>query len=236
MFDAPLPPLFPPPPLPAPAMPVGAVVAFAGTLGPPQPNGSSPQNNCGESGDYSTDPVEAWGWMFCDGRTLSRDRYPELFQVLGYRYGGSDSDFRIPDYRGYFLRGTDCGRQLDPNRSERKDAAGYSSEQVGSTQEDALQCHRHSYVQPKGETSAQPGSGTAVAAAVPDQCTGYPDEKVCNSGVKTSEEETRPVNIYVNYLIKFTYGPWPCLVTISSHRDARPEWLLPATERSNHEQ
>ena len=59
--------------------PVGAVIAYAG----------------------GTDvTVEALGWMLCDGRTLEPALYPELFAVLGYRYGGSAEHFQLPDYRG----------------------------------------------------------------------------------------------------------------------------------------
>ena len=204
-----------PPPLPIgfPGVPAGAVVAFAGALGSPLPNSASPPDSATGDTSYVTDPIEAWGWMLCDGRALDSAEYPELFQVLGYRYGGSGASFNIPDYRGYFLRGTDSGRELDPDRSQRQNAAGETSEQVGSTQQDALQCHRHSYTEPKGQTTAEPGSGSAVASAVPEQCTGYPDEAVCNTAVKTSKDETRPVNIYVNYLIKFTYGPYGPLFT-----------------------
>lgn len=43
--------------------------------------------------------LEARGWMICDGRTLSAARYPELFAVLGYSYGGQDDLFLLPDYR-----------------------------------------------------------------------------------------------------------------------------------------
>lgn len=78
--------------------PVGAVVAFAGPLGAAR-----------ESDPYQTSAIEQGGWMACDGRTLAPADYPELFVVLGYQYGGDGNSFRIPDYRGYFLRGPDDG-------------------------------------------------------------------------------------------------------------------------------
>lgn len=34
--------------------------------------------------------------MYCDGRPLRAEQYPELFAVLGYTYGGSESHFNIP--------------------------------------------------------------------------------------------------------------------------------------------
>lgn len=39
------------------------------------------------------------GWLYCDGRSLSVRVYPELFKILGYNYGGSKGEFRLPDLR-----------------------------------------------------------------------------------------------------------------------------------------
>jgi hypothetical protein len=56
--------------------PVGSIVAFAG--------------------DVTKNVIESSGWMLCDGRMLNAAQYPLLFAVIGYRYGGSDGQFRIP--------------------------------------------------------------------------------------------------------------------------------------------
>lgn len=93
--------------------PVGCVSAFAGALGPPNTTDADVRQ------DYVTNPIEAWGWMACDGRALSSYEYPELFAVLGYTYGGSGDHFCIPDYRGSFLRGNDTGTQNAPNLGTR---------------------------------------------------------------------------------------------------------------------
>lgn len=39
------------------------------------------------------------GYLFCDGGTYDTGDYPELFDVVGYVYGGSGSDFNVPDLR-----------------------------------------------------------------------------------------------------------------------------------------
>lgn len=46
------------------------------------------------------------GFIECDGRTVSRVDYPDLFNVLGYQYGGSGNNFRLPNYRNRLLMGT----------------------------------------------------------------------------------------------------------------------------------
>lgn len=56
------------------------------------------------------------GWLVCNGATLDVDAYPQLFNVLGYTYGGSGNKFKLPDLRGEFLRGFDGNRGIDPGR------------------------------------------------------------------------------------------------------------------------
>ena len=102
MFERMLPP-FPGLPLPSPfpaavpsagAVPPGTIVAFAGDIeapvsSPPDPNGQPPIVDS----QHAIPVIEAWGWMVCDGRSLDVSSYPNLFAVLGYRYGGSDTTF-----------------------------------------------------------------------------------------------------------------------------------------------
>lgn len=46
------------------------------------------------------------GYLLCDGTSLLRASYPELFAVIGTAFGSADSThFNIPDLRGEFLRG-----------------------------------------------------------------------------------------------------------------------------------
>lgn len=60
----------------------GEVKAFAGTLAPE-------------------------GYLFCQGQTVSRTTYAELFAAIGTAHGQGDGSttFNLPDYRGQFLRG-----------------------------------------------------------------------------------------------------------------------------------
>lgn len=56
------------------------------------------------------------GYLKCDGGLVSRYQYARLFQVIGYTYGGSGDNFRLPDLRGEFIRGFDDGRGVDAGR------------------------------------------------------------------------------------------------------------------------
>lgn len=57
------------------------------------------------------------GYLLCHGQTLNRNQYQQLFNAIGYTYGGSGDQFRIPDLRGEFIRGFDSGRGADRNRT-----------------------------------------------------------------------------------------------------------------------
>lgn len=57
-------------------------------------------------GEYklSAKQGDFYGWMLCDGRSLSRSNYAPLFDVVGTRFGSDDElTFKLPDYRGRVL-------------------------------------------------------------------------------------------------------------------------------------
>jgi hypothetical protein len=41
------------------------------------------------------------GWLYCDGSLYDCKEYPELFNVIGYSYGGSGEQFAVPDLPTY---------------------------------------------------------------------------------------------------------------------------------------
>ena len=59
------------------------------------------------------------GWLLCAGQTLSRDTYPDLFEVLSTNYntgGEAVTDFRLPDLRGRVIAGQDDMGGISANR------------------------------------------------------------------------------------------------------------------------
>lgn len=183
-------------------VPVGSIIAFAGQVGTftnPLPESVS-----------TTQPIEAFGWMVCDGSSLIVSEYPELYSALGNLYGtsgsGANTTFNLPDLRGQFLRGIGTD---DASNESRTASQGGTKSGVGSTQLDALQTHEHKYTEPSGSPApGQNGSGTATvnANAITTEVTNIPK-------IKVSQYETRPTNVFVNYLIKYTYK----LPTYKSH-------------------
>lgn len=54
---------------------------------------------------YPTQRVIPAGFLIADGRSLKKSEYPELFNVLGYIYGGSGENFNLPNFSdGRFMR------------------------------------------------------------------------------------------------------------------------------------
>jgi microcystin-dependent protein len=53
---------------------------------------------------YSARAEDYPGWLICDGRSLYRCQYTNLFDVIGTTYGSdSDDTFKLPDCRGRIL-------------------------------------------------------------------------------------------------------------------------------------
>lgn len=61
---------------------------------------------------YSLKNANHDGWLLCNGNTYSTTAYPELYNVIKFTYGGSGTQFKVPDYRGYFLRGVGTASNL----------------------------------------------------------------------------------------------------------------------------
>lgn len=67
-------------------------------------------------GDYkwSSRPADFDGWLLCDGRAVFRDAYPQLFSIIGTKFGSGNgtTTFNIPDSRGRVCGGIGQGSGL----------------------------------------------------------------------------------------------------------------------------
>lgn len=164
--------------------PVGTIVAFAGSTAPS-------------------------GWLLCDGTQVSRSTYATLYSVVANAYGSGDgtTSFHLPDLRGRFLRGVDGSAGVDPDKATRTaiNAGGNTGNLVGSVQGHQFGSHRHPY--------SRGDSGGAVwcndGATMGLQCLGTTRTITYTTGNGTNlielegGNETRPVNAYVNFIIKY---------------------------------
>ena len=121
------------------------------------------------------------GYLQCDGSTVSRTTYVDLFTEIGTIYGVGDGSttFDIPDLRGEFLRGWDDARGVDTGRA------------LGSTQTDLFKAHTH------------PSSALNIHSAHTVMSGGIGVANDGNSTGSTGGTETRPRNVAVMYVIKY---------------------------------
>ena len=154
------------------------------------------------SGDSST--VQDGSWMLCDGEEISREEYAGLFDVIGTSWGQGDGErtFELPDLRGVFLRGTDYGANRDPDTHDRFNGRNLPGE-VGSFQPDAFQAHHHiTRFTPNGQRSGNNSSNYGIGA-IEGERDGVGEPSMMEGfGEIRYSSETRPVNAYVNWLIK----------------------------------
>lgn len=133
------------------------------------------------------------GFLLCNGSAVSRVTYSALFTAIGTAYGSGDGSttFNVPDLRGLFIRGTDNGAGRDPDAASRVAllAGGATGDAVGSYEADALASHRHTV-----SISAVAAGGAAGSGLV--QTGGSTNTSL------TGGNETRPKNVYANYIIK----------------------------------
>lgn len=156
------------------AIPAGMIMAFAG--------------------DTNKIPQ---GWMLCDGRELSRSDYASLFLTIGTAWGAGNgtTTFNLPDTRGYFLRGVSGNASLDPDKNARTASkiGGNFGNNIGSKQDYQIQSHSHALgTSNSGNIYDSGGSRSAVSWFGGGS----------NVTAIAGGNETRPVNIYVHYIIK----------------------------------
>ena len=142
-------------------------------------------------------------WEVCDGRPIdatTHRKYQSLYETIGTKYGGTDSsDFRLPDIRGNFIRGTADGSDKDPERGDRTAlyAGGNTGDQTGSYQDDAFKNHRHSIKNTTGNFGVAGGNPTAKMYF-------WKEGNNTDVGNYGSANESRPDNYATIFLIKVT--------------------------------
>ncbi len=92
------------------------------------------------------------GYLYCDGSAVSRGTYATLYGIIGNTFGSGDGSttFKLPDYRGKFLRGVNDSSGNDPDASSRTAQAsgGNSGDAAGSIQAEGFKTHTNSITDP----------------------------------------------------------------------------------------
>jgi microcystin-dependent protein len=156
-----------------PSMPAGSIIAYGGRNIP-------------------------YGWLLCDGNTINRSQYNNLFLAIDSVWGNGDgfSTFHLPDLRGQFLRGVSMSSNIDPDTLNRtaKYNGGNVGNKVGSYQNEEFKLHNHS-------SNFGTASGCGPMAGLNTISGG----SYCNPSVSNNSggNETRPKNAYIYYIVKY---------------------------------
>jgi microcystin-dependent protein len=177
-------------------IPIGVIEAFGGTTAPT-------------------------GWLICDGSQVSRTTYADLYAVIGNNFGSGNgtTTFHLPDLRGRFVRGRANGQTTDPDRAGRTalNSGGNTGDNVGSAQAYATARpsnafvtgnesanHTHPQTEARGATGGSFLAATQVATTAGNNVsTGIQSSNHTHTVTSGGDNETRPINVYVNYIIKF---------------------------------
>jgi len=168
------------------ATPAGVIVPFGGTSAPT-------------------------GYLACQGQIVSRSTYAALFAAIGTTWnlaGESSSEFRLPDLRGAFLRGTGSNATYDMSNGN-----GFAGQAVGSFETDQMQHHEHGldWFNGNGTTdfannylakAASDGSGLGNASASYTNTSVIGGPISGTAGIVSTGDETRPFNASILYCIK----------------------------------
>lgn len=160
------------------------------------------------------------GWAMCDGSAVSRTEYAALFAVIGTTYGVGDGSttFNLPDMRGEFLRGLDnmgtaagargldsdgTARTVGQTQANATAANGLSTTSGGShTHRLSIRGVTASGSNAAGTASLMNNTPTGTAVTLNSNNTANTTGSTHSHSMQSSDTETRPRNMAVNYIIK----------------------------------
>lgn len=163
------------------------------------------------------------GWLLCNGSAVSRSTYADLYAVIGNTHGegNGSTTFNVPDFCGRFLRGMDDGQGRDPNAASRTamNTGGNTGDAIGTVQGGATALatgssplvlgaddgnHTHDFQVLSSDTFNgtlnYPWVFRTTASTTDTASSTLSSHSHTITG--GGDDETRPVNAYVNFIIK----------------------------------
>lgn len=139
---------------------------------------------------FSAHQYDHHGWLICDGRSLSRTDYAELYEIIGIQFGAnSDSTFKIPDMRGRVAGGIGDGDGLTFRTTGNVVGSETHTLTVGE-----MPTHNHDIIDPgHAHTITDPGHSHTMPVSSTDLAvtnSGPNDDVGQGSGYNTSTSTT----------------------------------------------
>ena len=140
------------------------------------------------------------GYLACDGASLLRADYVDLFAAIGTTHGAADgTHFNVPDMRGLFVRGAGSHGTMT------KAAGGaFNGGSVGATSNDSMQGHYHAHT-PNSPLMTLPGGSSFIGSGgfTVDYSGSVTSPKTDGTnGTPRTGNETKPASISLLYCIK----------------------------------
>lgn len=129
------------------------------------------------------------GYLLCNGTTVSKKSYPELYKAIGGTWGESAFSFGIPDLRGMFIRGSSADRSIGTKEEDKVKNHGH---QVSSDYQFVTQ-----YFQQIGLAGIHHGGDIVNRPNISSV------DIVTQDTSGQFAEESRPKNLSINYIIKY---------------------------------
>jgi len=157
----------------------------------------------GEIVPYAGSTPPTTDWLLCDGRSLARADFPDLFTVIGITYGAVDgTHFNIPDLRGRVPLSSGTGSGLSARSLG--DSFGEETHQLTVAE---LAAHTHTdsgHTHVEGNATASVGAaitGVPVPSAVPSVgVTGTGNASISTDGADTAHNNMQP-GLVINFMI-----------------------------------
>ena len=155
------------------------------------------------------------GYLLCDGAQVCRSTYSNLYEEIGtaWGYGNNITTFNLPDLRGYFLRGVAFSSTRDPDVTSRTAQAqgGNIGNNVGTVQPSSFASHAHGVTDPQHTHCVNYDNNKyAIGSDGNNPVSNNGSNKLAtdpsSTGITidlTGGMETRPLNAYVIYMIKY---------------------------------
>lgn len=154
---------------PGTTFPVGTVIAFGGE-----------------------NPLSG-NWRPCHGGFLATQQFPALYEAIGTTYGSDPNlGFRLPDYRGYFLRGRNRGTSNDPDMPNRS---------IGTTEQYATAVPNNPFVTHVPRLPVD-SNEELNAAGHEHKVSNWTDDRLTQTNTGGGDAETRPTNIALDFIIR----------------------------------
>jgi len=135
-------------------------------------------------------------FLLCNGQSVSRTEYANLFQWIGTSFGSvNSSSFNVPDYRCCFLR-------MYSSTTRVVNGVNYATNAINTIQPDSLEAHVHSSNLTGTYLNSTTTNGTHfTAGANRYNTTSFPEFTGGVSSSHRTSTETRPLNYSVYFYI-----------------------------------